>query len=118
MLAALVAIMAQTGDAEAGPAFVKRHCLACHSSEKQKGKVCLDDLTSDVTTGGTRWAMALDQVRRGAMPHPRLLVWPVVLSNLYLTLLHAAGRPRDRFGIQDNALRGIDQSGVIQELLA
>jgi hypothetical protein len=40
------------------------------------------------------------------------------LSNLYLTLLHAAGRPRDRFGIPDNGLRGIDQGGVVGELLA
>jgi hypothetical protein len=82
----------------------------------------------------------------GEAHHPSLLVWPVVLlggmgrklkpggryvqlpgygarkhrtlSNLYLTLLHAAGRPRDRFGIPDNGLRGIDQGGVVGELLA
>jgi hypothetical protein len=82
----------------------------------------------------------------GEAHHPSLLLWPVVLlggmggklrpggryvqlpaygakkhrtlSNLYLTLLQAAGKPRDAFGLPDNALRGIDQSGGIRELLA
>ena len=77
--------------------------------------------------------------------HPSLYEWPVVLignlggrlrtsgrylqfpryqarghrtmANLYLTLLHAAGRPRDRFGVADTGLREIDQSGVVSELL-
>ena len=40
------------------------------------------------------------------------------MSHLYLTLLHAAGAPRDKFGASDNGLRGIDQSGGINELLA
>jgi hypothetical protein len=40
------------------------------------------------------------------------------LSNLYLTLLQAAGRPRESFGIPDSTLRDLDQSGCIAELLA
>jgi hypothetical protein len=39
------------------------------------------------------------------------------LANLYCTLLHAAGRSRDRFGITDPGLRDLDQSGPLQELL-
>ena len=39
-------------------------------------------------------------------------------ANLYLTLLHAAGRPRDRFGIPDPSQRDLDQNGTIRELLA
>lgn len=39
------------------------------------------------------------------------------LSNLYLTLLEAADRPRDKFGVSDTGLRGVDQSGLIRELL-
>ncbi|MBM3994180.1 MAG: DUF1552 domain-containing protein [Planctomycetes bacterium] len=39
------------------------------------------------------------------------------LANLYCTLLHAAGRPRDRFGVTDPGLRDLDQSGPLQELL-
>lgn len=81
----------------------------------------------------------------GESHHPRLRQWPVVLlggiagrlkpggrylqlpeygasnhrtlSNLYLTLLEAAGKPRDTFGLPDNGLRDIDQSGVVRELL-
>ncbi len=82
----------------------------------------------------------------GEAHHPNLRVWPVVLiggmggklkldgryvqlphygvkqhrtlANLYLTLLSAAGQPRDKFGIPDNGLRDIDQSGDIRELRA
>ncbi len=78
--------------------------------------------------------------------HPQLFEWPMVVlgslggrmrtagrflqfprygarghrttANLYLTLLHAAGRPRDRFGVPDPGLRNLDQNGTIQELLA
>ena len=82
----------------------------------------------------------------GEAHHPNLKEWPVVLlgglagktkpggryvemphygakkhrtlANLHLTLLHAAGKPRDKFGLPDNGLRDIDQSGIIPELLA
>lgn len=78
--------------------------------------------------------------------HPSLYEWPVVLignlggklktagrylqfpnygtqrhrtmANLYCTLLHAVGQPRDQFGVPDPALRDIDQTGVLAELLA
>ncbi len=81
----------------------------------------------------------------GESHHPNLKQWPVVLlggiadklkpggrylqlpyygakqhrtlSSLYLTLLEAVGQSRDRFGAPDTALRGIDQSGIIRELL-
>ena len=81
----------------------------------------------------------------GEAHHPNLREWPVVLlgglrgklrpggrfvqlpsygqkkhrtlSNLYLTLLQAAGKPRDRFGVADTGLRDIEQGGVISELL-
>jgi hypothetical protein len=39
-------------------------------------------------------------------------------ANLYLSHLHAAGRPRDRFGVADPSLRDIDQSGPLAEILA
>lgn len=78
--------------------------------------------------------------------HPNLYDWPVVLlgdlggrlkpggryvqfpryqsrnhrtmANLYLTLLQAAGRPRDRFGVADPGLRDLDTSGPLSDLLA
>ena len=82
----------------------------------------------------------------GEAHHPNLRQWPVVLlggmggklkpggryvqlphygakkhrtlSNLYLTLLQAAGNPRDKFGVADTGLRDIEQGGGISELLA
>jgi len=78
--------------------------------------------------------------------HPSLHEWPVVLignmggklntsgrylvfpkygaskhrtmANLYTTLLHAAGKPRDKFGVIDPGLKDVDQSGLLSELLA
>ena len=34
------------------------------------------------------------------------------------TLLHAAGKPRDKFGVADPGLKDVDQTGPIAELLA
>ncbi|QDU28587.1 hypothetical protein ETAA8_36900 [Anatilimnocola aggregata] len=78
--------------------------------------------------------------------HPSLYEWPLVLignlggklktegrylqfpnygtkrhrttANLFCTLLHAVGKPRDKFGVPDPGLRDLDQTGVISELLA
>ena len=78
--------------------------------------------------------------------HPGLKEWPVVLlgnlggklktggrylqfphyasknhrtmAALYCTLLHAAGKPRDKFGVDDPGIREADQTGVLGELLA
>ncbi|MDJ0654922.1 MAG: DUF1552 domain-containing protein [Xanthomonadales bacterium] len=77
--------------------------------------------------------------------HPRCFEWPFILigdlggrlktrgrylrypwyrksghrtmANLYTTLLHAAGAPRDRFGLADTSLADFDQDGPLQELL-
>jgi hypothetical protein len=78
--------------------------------------------------------------------HPQLFEWPVVLlgnlggklktngrylqfpnygtknhrtmASLYCTLLHAVGKPRDKFGIADPGLKDLDQTGIVSELLA
>jgi hypothetical protein len=39
------------------------------------------------------------------------------MANLFCTLLHAAGKPRDKFGVPDPKLKDIDQTGPIAELL-
>ncbi len=82
----------------------------------------------------------------GESHHPGLMEWPVVLlgdlggklktagrylqfpqygakkhrtmANLYCSLLHAVGTPRDKFGVPDPKLKDIDQTGPIAELLA
>lgn len=81
----------------------------------------------------------------GEQHHPSLYEWPVVLigglkgslkaggrflelpgyghaehktlANFYCTLLHAVGKPTDRFGTPDSALRSNPQTGPISELL-
>lgn len=40
------------------------------------------------------------------------------VANLYTSLLHAVGAPRDRFGLADPNLKDIDQDGPLSELLA
>ncbi|QOV91949.1 DUF1552 domain-containing protein [Humisphaera borealis] len=82
----------------------------------------------------------------GEQHHPSLYEWPVVLigglggklrtagrflelpgygqkehrtlANLYCTLLHAVGKPVDKFGVPDAMLRETDQTGPIATLLA
>lgn len=77
--------------------------------------------------------------------HPNLHEWPVLLlgnlggrlkaggrflqfphyasknhrtmAALYCTLLHAAGKPRDKFGVNDPGIKEADQSGVLGELM-
>jgi hypothetical protein len=39
-------------------------------------------------------------------------------ANMYLTLLHLAGAPRDSFGIADAGLKDLNQHGPLDELLA
>ena len=39
-------------------------------------------------------------------------------ANLFCTLLHAAGKPRDKFGVADPGLKDINQTGIVSELLA
>ena len=78
--------------------------------------------------------------------HPSLYEWPVILlgnlggklktngrylqlpayntknhrtiANLYCTFLHAAGKPRDKFGVNDPGIKEAPQTGVVAELLA
>jgi hypothetical protein len=40
------------------------------------------------------------------------------MANLYCTLLHAVGKPTDKFGVADPGLKDANQSGVVAELLS
>lgn len=40
------------------------------------------------------------------------------MANLYLTFLHAVGKPRDQFGVPDVGLKDCDQTGPLTELLS
>lgn len=79
---------------------------AHHPGLKQWPVVLLGGMGNKLKTGGRY----LQLPQYGANKHR-------TLSNLYLTLLQAVGKPRDRFGLPDSGLRDIDQTGVIRELL-
>jgi hypothetical protein len=40
------------------------------------------------------------------------------IANMWCTLLHAVGRPADKFGVADPGLKDIDQTGPVAELPA
>jgi len=39
------------------------------------------------------------------------------MANLYCTLLHTVGKPRDNFGIADPGLKDLDRTGPVADLL-
>src|SRR6478672_7128492 len=52
-----------------GP-FLKSHCVSCHSGEKPKGKLSLDNPTPDLTDAAARkqWAAVAKRLQAGEMP--------------------------------------------------
>src|SRR3954451_572271 len=53
-----------------GVAFLKKHCLSCHSGEKPKADLALDKFTDDASLLKNRktWQSVLDAVKGGEMP--------------------------------------------------
>ena len=49
-------------------AFLRDHCVKCHSAAKKAGGIRLDDLDADVGNDIERWLLVHDQVRDGTMP--------------------------------------------------
>jgi hypothetical protein len=56
--------------AEPFEAFLTKHCLRCHGSQKEEGDLRLDQLSRDFKSGADthHWAEALDKVNSGEMP--------------------------------------------------
>ena len=56
--------------AEPFEVFLKKHCIACHGSEEEKGDIRLDLLSRDFKAGldSHHWAEALDKLNSGEMP--------------------------------------------------
>ncbi len=56
--------------AEPFEAFLKKHCIRCHSSQKEEGDIRIDRLSRDFKAGVDthHWAEALDKVNSGEMP--------------------------------------------------
>jgi hypothetical protein len=55
---------------DAGVAFLQKHCVACHGSEKQKGGLTLHEVRDEQTLlrARRRWKDVLQQVESGDMP--------------------------------------------------
>ncbi len=58
------------GFAEAGPAFLEKHCTACHGAEKQKGGVALHQYRDEISVlrGRRQWKEIIALVENGEMP--------------------------------------------------
>ncbi|QJW99190.1 DUF1592 domain-containing protein [Frigoriglobus tundricola] len=56
-----------------GVAFLKKHCLACHSGEKAKADLALDKYADDAALLADRktWSRVLDTLKTGEMPPPQ-----------------------------------------------
>jgi Protein of unknown function (DUF1592)/Protein of unknown function (DUF1588)/Protein of unknown function (DUF1595)/Protein of unknown function (DUF1585)/Protein of unknown function (DUF1587)/Planctomycete cytochrome C len=56
--------------AEPFEAFLTKHCLRCHGSQKEEGDLRFDQLSRDFKSGADthHWAEALDKVNSGEMP--------------------------------------------------
>ncbi len=56
--------------AESLEVFLKKHCIACHGSDEEKGDIRLDLLSRDFKAGldSHHWAEALDKLNSGEMP--------------------------------------------------
>lgn len=50
--------------------FLKKHCLACHGPEKEKGDLRIDQLSRDFELGADthHWAEVIEQINSGEMP--------------------------------------------------
>jgi hypothetical protein len=77
-----------------------------HPTGKQWPVVLLGNLGGRLNTNGRY----LDYPAYGRPGHR-------TLANLYLTLLHAVGKPQDTFGVPDPGLCDLDQTGPLTELL-
>lgn len=60
---------AQLFDHQFRPLLV-RHCVACHGGTKPKGKLRLDNLTTDFVDAATRahWTAVIERLKAGEMP--------------------------------------------------
>ena len=48
--------------------FLKQHCLKCHGTEKQKGRIRLDQLKEFNPSDGHLWTLVYEMLSAGEMP--------------------------------------------------
>ncbi len=69
-LAATLGFSGAAFGAEPFEAFLAKHCIRCHGSEKEEGDIRIDRLSRDFAAGVDthHWAETLDKVNSGEMP--------------------------------------------------
>ena len=67
---AFLSMAVSASAAEPFEAFLKKHCVRCHGSQKEEGDIRIDRLSRDFKAGVDthHWAEALDKVNSGEMP--------------------------------------------------
>jgi hypothetical protein len=67
VIAALVLVLAQASDASA---FLKSHCISCHSGKEPKGELSLESLLTPDPSGkhARLWSKVAEQIDNGEMP--------------------------------------------------
>ncbi len=70
LVVASIGFASVTCGAESFDAFLAKHCVRCHGSQKQEGDLRIDQLSRDFKSGSDthHWAEALDKVNSGEMP--------------------------------------------------
>ncbi len=70
LLVVLLGITVSISAAEPFDAYLEKHCIRCHGSEKEEGDIRIDQLSRDFKAGldTHHWAEALDKINSGEMP--------------------------------------------------
>ncbi|MCE9607693.1 MAG: DUF1592 domain-containing protein [Planctomycetia bacterium] len=70
VVAVCLGLAGVAGGAEPFEAFLEKHCVRCHSAQKEQGDLRIDRLSRDFKSGTDthHWAEALDKVNSGEMP--------------------------------------------------
>lgn len=70
LIVASIGCVSVTCAAETFDAFLAKHCVRCHGSQKEEGGLRIDQLSRDFKSGSDshHWVEALDKVNSGEMP--------------------------------------------------
>ena len=70
VLSVILSLAGAVCGAEPFEAFLAKHCVRCHGSQKEEGDIRIDRLSRDFKSGldSHHWAEALDKLNSGEMP--------------------------------------------------
>ncbi len=134
LLAMAAALAAQPGSEQTADAqlfdhqfrpLLVRHCVACHGGTKPKGKLRLDNLTTDFVDAATRahWTAVIERLKAGEMPpkgKPRPPVQDIQVFTGWLTprVAAAASAARAASGrVVLRRLNRVEYENTVRDLL-